>query len=76
MTVYPIDIFYFRFDSTIYIDFYFITSLHQLCRSLVIIECVVLMLYHDCITLIYYIALYVLFIYHAQRWRTLRFGAI
>ena len=76
MTVYPIDISYFTFDSTIYIDFYFITSLYQLWRSLVIIECDILMLYRDCITLIYYIALHVLFVYHVQCWRTLRFGAI
>ena len=32
--------------------FYFIISLYQLCQSLVIIECYILMLYHDCITLI------------------------
>ena len=48
MTVYPNDIFYFRFVSTIYIDFFtFIISLYQLCQSLVIIECYILMLYHN-----------------------------
>ena len=57
-------------------SFFFITSLYQLCQSLVIIECHILMLYHNCITLIYFIALYVLFVFYVQRWRTLRFGAI
>ena len=49
--------------------FTFITSLYQLCQSLVIIECHILMLYHNCITLIYFIALYVLFVFYIQRWR-------
>ena len=56
--------------------FTFITSLYQLCQSLVIIECYILMLYHSCLTLTYFIALYVLFVFYVQRWRTLRFGAI
>ena len=64
MTVYPIDLFYFIFDSTIYIDFFsFITSLYQLCQSLVTIEWYILMLYHNCITRMYFIALYVLFVF-------------
>ena len=50
--------------------FTFITSLYQLCQSLVIIKCHILMLYHNCITLIYFIALYVLFVSNVQRWRT------
>ena len=78
MNVYLIDIFYFRFVSTIHIDLYFITSLYQMCQSLVMIECYILMLYHNCITLIYMylIALYDLFVFYVQRRRTLRFGAI
>ena len=77
MTVYFIATFSFRFVSTIYIDFFtFITSLYQLCQSLVIIECYILMLYHNCIILIYFIALYVLFVFYVQHWRTLRFGAL
>ena len=56
--------------------FTFITSLYQLCQSLVIIKCYILMLYHNCLTLTYFIALYVLFVFYVQRWRTLRFGAI
>ena len=47
--------------------FTFITLLYQLCRSLVIIECYILMLYHNCITLIYFIAVYVLFVSYVQR---------
>ena len=75
--MYHIDIFYFTFVSTIYIDFFtFITSLYQLFQSLVMIECYILILYHNCITLIYFIALHVSFVFYVQRWRTLRFGAI
>ena len=58
------------------LNFYFITSLHQLSQLQVIIECCILMLYHDCISLIYSIALYVSFVFHEQRWRTLWFGVI
>ena len=54
--------------------FTFSTSLYQLCQSLVIIEWYILMLYHNCITLLYFIALYVLHLFYVQRWRTLRFG--
>ena len=59
--------------------FTFNTSLYQLCQSLVIIECHILTLYHNCITLTHFIVcimLYVLFVFYVQRWRTLRFGAI
>ena len=42
-----------------WIFFTFITSLYQLCQSLVIIECHILILYHNCITLIHFIVLYV-----------------
>ena len=47
--------------------FTFITSLYQLCQSLVIIECHILMLYHNCITLTYFIAcmFYLYFMYSA-----------
>ena len=71
---------YFTSDLFLFtwIFFTFITSLYQLCQSLVIIECHNLMLYHNCIILIYFIALYVLFVFYVQRWSagTLRFGAI
>ena len=43
--------------------FYYISSLYQLCQSLVIIDCYILTLYHDCVTLVYFIALYVLFVF-------------
>ena len=81
MIVYPIDIFHLRFVSTIHIDFVYIitlivTSLYQLCQSLVIIECYILMLYHDCLSLIYFIALCVLRVFYVQRCRTLWFSAI
>ena len=56
--------------------FTFITSLYQLCQSLAMIECYISILYHNCITLIYFIALHVLFVFYVQRWRTLWFGAI
>ena len=59
MTVYSIDIFYFRFVSIIHIDFfYFITSLYQLCQSLVVIECYISM---------FLSRLYVLFVFYIQR---------
>ena len=46
--------------------FTFITSLYQLRQSLVILKCHILMLYHNCITLICFIALYVLFVFYVQ----------
>ena len=47
----------------------FITSLYQLCQSLVIIECYILMLYHNCITIIYLLPcmFYVNFMYSAGK---------
>ena len=56
--------------------FYIITSLYQLCQSQVIIECYIIILYDDCITLIYLIALYVLFVFYVQHRRTLWFNTI
>ena len=83
MTVYPIDIFYLRFVSIIYIDFFYTLSPH--CNLIVsavsvtshyIIECYILMLDHDSLSLIYFIALCISHVFDVQRCRTLWFSAI
>ena len=68
------------FTSDLFLLFILIFYLYHFIVSAVSVtsqnECYVLMLYHNCITLTYFIALYVLFVFYAQRRRTLQFGAI